>query len=48
MTIAYGSFTATTQESATVADTYAADARLLEFDLHYQTDSLGSGGEFMK
>lgn len=31
-----------------VADTYAADARLLEFDIHYQKDSIGSGGEFMK
>jgi len=29
-------------------DTYAADARLHEFDIHYQTDSHGSGAEFMK
>ena len=33
---------------AETADTYAADARLLEFDIHYQIDSAGSGGEFMK
>lgn len=30
------------------ADTYGADARLLEFDIHYQKDSLGSRGEFTK
>ena len=30
------------------ADTYAADARLIEFDIHYQVDSLGSGAEFTK
>lgn len=30
------------------ADTYAADARLLEFDIHYQNDSLGSIQEFIK
>jgi hypothetical protein len=29
-------------------DTYAADARLLEFDIHYQNDSLGSIQEFIK
>jgi len=29
-------------------DTYAADARLLEFDVHYQLDSLGSEDEFVK
>jgi len=29
-------------------DTYAADARLLEFDLHYQINSLGSEVEFVK
>ena len=28
------------------ADTYGADARLLEFDVHYQIDSLGSAEEF--
>ena len=28
------------------ADTYAADAEFLEFDLHYQVDSLGSANEF--
>lgn len=27
---------------ADVADTYAADARMLEFDIHYQIDSIGS------
>ena len=30
------------------ADTYGADARLLEFDIHYQRDSAGSGREFIK
>lgn len=30
------------------ADTYGADARLLEFDIHYQIDSLGSEQEFIK
>ena len=30
------------------ADTYGADARLLEFDVHYQIDSLGSEEEFSK
>jgi len=30
------------------ADTYAADVRLLEFDIHYQLNSLGSGREFIK
>lgn len=29
-------------------DTYGADARLLEFDIHYQIDSVGSGLEFQK
>jgi hypothetical protein len=33
---------------ANAADTYAADARLLEFDVHYQIDSLGSEEEFIK
>lgn len=31
-----------------VLDTYGADAKLLEFDIHYLVDSLGSGGEFIK
>lgn len=30
------------------ADTYGADARLLEVDFHYQVDTLGSEGEFSK
>ena len=30
------------------SDTYAADARLLEFDIHYQINSLGSEQEFVK
>lgn len=30
------------------ADTYAADAKLLEFDIHYQIDSLGSSDEYVK
>lgn len=29
-------------------DTYASDARLLEFDIHYEQDSLGSHQEFIK
>ena len=29
-------------------DTYGADAKLLEFDVHYLVDSLGSGGELIK
>ncbi len=29
-------------------DTYGADARLLEFDIHYQIDAGGSVGEFSK
>ena len=29
-------------------DTYAADARLLEFDVHIEIDSLGSDSEFIK
>lgn len=30
------------------ADTYGADAKLLEFDVHYLVGSLGSGGEFVR
>jgi hypothetical protein len=30
------------------ADDYGADARLLEFDIHYQVDSRGSPSEFSK
>lgn len=30
------------------ADTYGADARLLEFDIHYQSDYRGSAGQFTK
>jgi hypothetical protein len=30
------------------ADTYGADVRLLEFDIHYQINSQGSGREFIK
>jgi hypothetical protein len=30
------------------ADTYGADARMLELDFHYQKNSLGSGAEFFK
>ena len=37
-----------TRETGDVADTYGADARLLEFDLHYQSDSGGSSAEFVK
>ncbi|MDB4786310.1 hypothetical protein OAG36_01100 [bacterium] len=29
-------------------DTYSADSRLLEFDIHYEADSVGSGLEFQK
>jgi NAD(P)H-hydrate repair Nnr-like enzyme with NAD(P)H-hydrate epimerase domain len=29
-------------------DTYAADARLIEFDIHYQVISPGSRQEFVK
>ena len=29
-------------------DTYGADARLLEFDIHYQIDAFGSRGLFSK
>lgn len=29
-------------------DTYGSDARLLEFDIHYRTDSYGSRQEFIK
>jgi len=30
------------------ADTYGADARMLEFDIHYEVDSFGSNDEFVK
>ena len=30
------------------ADDYAADAKMWEFDLHYQLDSLGSIEEYLK
>jgi hypothetical protein len=30
------------------SDTYGADAKLLEFDLHYQIDSRGSDSEYQK
>ena len=30
------------------SDTYPQDARLLEFDIHYQIDSLGSNAEYLK
>ena len=30
------------------SDTYGADAKLFEFDIHYQIDALGSEGEFAK
>ena len=30
------------------SDTYGADARLLEFDIHYQIDGFGSDAEFIK
>lgn len=30
------------------SDTYGADARMLEFDLHYEIDSLGSNEPFVK
>lgn len=30
------------------ADTYGSAAKLLEFDIHYLKDSIGSGGEFTK
>jgi hypothetical protein len=29
-------------------DTYTADARLLEFDIHYEIDAMGSSGELVK
>lgn len=29
-------------------DTYDADARLIEFDIHYQIDAFGSAGQFTK
>lgn len=29
-------------------DTYGADARLLEFDIHYKSDATGSVGEYIK
>lgn len=31
-----------------VADTYAADVKLNEFDIHFEADSLGSNEEFIK
>ena len=31
-----------------VLDTYDADAKLLEFDIHYQIESIGSGEEYSK
>lgn len=31
-----------------VGDTYGTDARLIEFDIHYQIDALGSATEFSK
>lgn len=34
--------------SLTARVAYAADAKLLGFDLHYLVDSLGSGDEFIK
>jgi len=37
-----------TRVGGDAADTYGADARLLEFDVHYQIDSLGSESEFVK
>lgn len=30
------------------SDTYGADARLMEFDIHYELDSLGSRGQYWK
>lgn len=30
------------------ADTYGSNAKLIEFDIHYLKDSIGSGGEFTK
>lgn len=33
---------------ADVSDTYGADARLLEFDIHYEIDSIGSKEEWAK
>lgn len=30
------------------SDTYGADARLLEFDIHYEIDSFGSNQEYIK
>lgn len=29
-------------------DTYGADARFLEFDVHFQSDQRGSSGQFYK
>jgi len=37
-----------TRLAANESDTYGADARLLEFDIHYQIDALGSGQEYLK
>ena len=36
------------RRGASVADTYAADARLYEFDVHYLRNTHGSAGEFVK
>lgn len=35
-------------ERVGASDSYGADARLLEFDIHYQIDALGSRQEFTK
>lgn len=37
-----------TRLGSDVADTYGANAKLIEFDIHFLSDSLGSGGEFIK
>jgi hypothetical protein len=37
-----------TRQPANAADTYGADAILLEFDIHYQVDSFGSNYEYYK
>lgn len=36
------------REGGDAADTYSADARLIEFDIHYEVDSFGSSREFVK
>lgn len=36
------------QRTNDASDTYASDARLLEFDIHYQVDSDGSTQEYIK